>query len=218
MAYKLKPTAIGGGGGAVNRAKQLVFKAGLLALLFGGLASCGKKAEESLIIKMIPKESLVLEFNAYSCIQILNGIRTVDGGYATPDVSGPVVLFNKMSIQWTKDTKLYVHMLKIKFKGGGIAGGETTCDLTRDFPALFEYPINNPNDAYFEAGGFKEKGTIVSNPKCRLACSIPLADPEKPEIAATGEVLVKATEVTDEGTEKEKNFRVRSRFIVRVLP
>jgi hypothetical protein len=184
--------------------------------LFLGLSSCGQKADSGLIVKLIPKESLVLEFNAYTCLQIIEGIRTIDG-FVAPAVTGPVVQFNRMSMQWTKDTKLYVHSAKIKFRGGGIKGGETICDLTNDLPFLFESTGAN-NSGKYEAGGFLKPETANSNPKCRVVCSLPLENEEQPEISATGELIVKASEVSNEGEESEKVFRVKSKFRVTIKP
>lgn len=188
----------------------------LYVLLFISLASCSKSKQSDLIIKLQPKESLVLEMNAYSCFQVRTGINLRDK-YVEPDFPGPVVMFNKMTLEWTKTTKLFIHSVQIKFRGAGIAGGSTTCNITPDLPALFEDSTVN-STALYDQGTFLGKGVVTSHPRCRVVCSLPLADPDFPDIAATGEVIVKASEVTNEGAENEKYFRIRSRFNVSVRP
>ena len=183
------------------------------------IASCGAKKEDELEVRLMPKDSLVLEFNAYSCLQILEGIRTIDG-FVTPAIAGPVVQFNKMTLKWKKNTKLYIHYAKMKFRGAGIAGGETKCDFTNDLPSLFE-STEAANTGKYTEGAIQENmanQVISSNPRCRIACSIPLADPDYPEIAGSGELTVKASEVTNEGKETEKYFRVKSRFKISIQP
>lgn len=188
-------------------------------LVFGSvmLGSCAQQDDSSLVINFIPKETLVLDFSAFSCRQVLEGVRTADGAYVTPIITGPVVQFNRISMEWKKTTKLALHTIQIKFKGSGIEGGSTKCDLTYDLPALFETSTEG-NTVSFDNGIFQGKGKIYTNSKCRIACSIPLEDPEVPEISAVGEVIVKASEITNEGTDNEKIFRVRTRINVRVRP
>jgi len=207
----------------------------LLSLSFFVLGSCGKKPDSDLVIKISPNESLVLEMSAYSCQQIVDGIKT-DNGVIDPAIKGPVVLFNKLSLQWKRSTKLFIHQAKIKFTGSGIQGGESSCELTQYLPSFFEstaetislrvpatpattaMPLNQLQAAMYNASTFEAAGTIVSNPKCRVACSLPLVNAENPEISAAGELTVKASELTNEGTEEEKYFRIKSKFKIRVVP
>ena len=199
------------------RIKSFFSKLFFLMTLFITVGSCGKKVDSSLIVKMIPSETLVLEFNAFSCLQIVTGIRTSDG-FVTPAIQGPLIQFNRMTLEWTKSTsKLFLNSAKIKFRGVGIKGGETVCDLTGELPSLFEAREAN-NSAIYSAGGFNTKGKITSNPDCRIVCSMPLESSEVTEISATGELTIKGSELTNEGTESEKYFRVRSRLIVSVRP
>lgn len=186
-------------------------------LVFG---SCAQKTDSALEINIIPKQSIVLEFNAYSCQQYVdnNGIyRLPDGTQVPPAVAGPVVQFNRMNIKWKKSSKLFIHTLQIKFRGAGIAGGEAKCDLTAELSPLFESAAAG-NSAIFESGGFKGAGTINSHPRCRVICPLPLADPDVPEISAVGEVIMKASEITNEGTDQEKIYRIRTRMTVVVRP
>lgn len=199
------------------RLKSFFSKLVFLTFLFMGLGSCGTKVDNSLIIKLIPSDTLVLEFNAYSCQQIEAGIRTANG-FLTPAIEGPIVQFNRMTLEWKKSTsKLFVNSAKIKFRGAGIKGGETICDLTGELPSLFETSAAN-NSAIYSAGGFNTKGKITSNPNCRIVCSMPLENTETPEISATGELTIKGSELTNEGTESEKYFRVKSRVTISVKP
>jgi hypothetical protein len=86
---------------------------------------------------------------------------------------------------------------------------------------FFETPdaasIQSPTGIY-SAGIFSGKGIVTSNPRCRVACSLPLANPDHPEISASGELTVNASEVTNEGSESEKYFRVKSKFRIRITP
>jgi hypothetical protein len=83
--------------------------------------------------------------------------------------------------------------------------------------ALFE-STNANNSAIFKGGEFLAKGKITSNPNCRIPCSLPLVDPEKPEIMATGELIIKASEVAGSGTDEEVWHRVRSTFNFIIKP
>lgn len=185
-----------------------------------GLGSCAQKSDSALEIRMTPKESIVLEFNAYSCQQFVdnNGqYRLPDGTQVPPAIQGPVVQFNRMSIQWKKSTKLFIHTLQIKFRGAGIAGGEQKCDLTAELTPLFESAAAN-NAAVYESGGFTKAGTITSHPRCRVVCPIALSNTDVPEITATGEVTLKASEITNAGTDQEKIYRVKTRMTVLIKP
>ncbi len=190
----------------------------LIGTLFGTLSSCGKKGDQSLIVKLVPKDTLVLEVPAaYSCMQIVAGIQTSDGNLV-PEVAGPLIQFNRMSLEWTKENiPLHVHSAKLKIIGNGIVGGETTCDLTLQLLPLFESSDAN-NSNIFKGGEFLKNGRIDSNPNCRIPCSIPLVDPEKPEIMATGELIVKASEIASSGTDEEVWHRVRSSFRFVIKP
>lgn len=200
---------------------SMITKVILLGSLLGIVGSCGKKPESDLVLKLSPNESLVLEMDAYSCGQVLDGIVTDTGTYVTPKYKGPVVQFNRFSMQWKKSTKLFVHQAKIKFLGSGIQGGEATCDLTSSLKEFFEREVTAQTQSplnIYSGDTFLGAGTITSNPKCRVACSVPLTDPERPEITASGEITVKASELTNEGAEDEKYFRVKSNFRIRVVP
>jgi len=197
---------------------KMFFEQLILFCLILGIGSCGQKKESDLEIKISANQAIVLEYDAYSCLQLLTGIRGTDGTYVTPEIKGPVVTFNNMSFKWKKTSKLYISQAKIKFKGSGIRGGETSCDLTKDLYYLFEADSTVNSPALYSNGTFFSAGTITTNPKCRITCSMPLANPNVPEIAATGELVVKATEVNNEGTTDEKYFRVRSNYQVRVTP
>lgn len=202
----------------LNRASLCVFRRLFYAGAFwGALTSCGKKADSNLVVSLVPSDSIVLEFDAYSCTQIVTGIVGVDGQRVGPDIKGPVVLFNKMTMEWKKTSKLYIHDASIRFRGSGIQGGEAVCNITADLPALFESSAAG-NSSYYSNGGFIQKGKVTSNPNCRVACSLPLANPDVPEISATGELTVKASEVANEGTDDEKYYRVKSRVTVHVRP
>lgn len=198
--------------------KSLVSKLTVFSALFGVLSSCGKKSEQFLIVKLVPKDTLVLEVPAaYSCLQIVSGISSSTGGVVTPEVAGPLIQFNRMTMEWTKENvPLHVHSAKLVIRGSGIAGGETTCDLTLQVAPLFESSAAN-NSAYFKGGEFLAKGKITSNPNCRIPCTVPLDDPDKPEIMATGELTVKASEVANLDTDEEVWHRVKStfRFIIK---
>lgn len=190
----------------------------VIALLFPFLSSCSKKLSDDLEIKISPAETIVLGLNAYSCAQIVRG--EVGFNY-TPEFSAPIVVFNKFTMKWKKSTKLIINQVKIKFRGAGIAGGESTCDLTGEIGPYFEstnaLALQDPLDTY-SGGTFTQKGTIVSDPRCRVICNVPLQDPEVPEINANGELLVRATELTNEGQDNEKYYRVKSRFTLKVVP
>lgn len=205
-------------------------------LLLVAVGSCGKKPQDDLVLKIVPTETLVLELNAYSCDQIIEGINNeTGGGVVDPSIRGPVVLFNRMSMQWKKNTKLIVHQAKIRFTGVGLQGGESSCELTQYLNSFFESeeaigvrvpavtsadPTENEirKKNLFLGGMFMAPGTITSNPRCRIACPLSLANPDRPEISASGELTVKASELTNEGAENEKYYRVKSTFRIRVVP
>lgn len=180
--------------------------------------SCGKKAPEDLVIKISPDDSYVLDLNAYSCSQTVRGVGP--GSLEGPSISGPIVLFNKMTLEWKKSTELYIAQVKFKFTSNGITGGESVCDITGEIPALFEvgrYGEQTPTDS-FKNSTFVKSGTVFSNPLCRIACNIPLINKEVPEISGSGELTIKAFELTNKGAENERYYRVRSKFRVKISP
>jgi hypothetical protein len=205
--------------------KAIYLRATLYIASFALLSSCGKTADNTLKVSFQPKESLVIEKSVYSCFQsvvLRGGFLDRNGNLVPPEVQGPLVQFNRLKMEWTRNNKLYIHSLQIRFRGAGISGGESVCDLSTELMWLFEKEgptgdrVNDP--ALYDAGTFFKKGEIISNPLCRIACPIALADMNVPEISAVGEVTVKGTEVTDEGTDEEKVFRVRTRVNVIVRP
>lgn len=194
----------------------------LLSSLLGILGSCGKKPDSDLIIKLSPPDSPILQMDAYSCAQRIEGITdTTTGNPVTPKYKGPVVIFNRMTMEWKKSTKLFVTQAKIIFRGSGIQGGEETCELSPSFFDFFERETSaatqSPTGIY-SADTFLGKGIVTTNPKCRVICSVTLADPERPEISASAELSVRAVELTNEGKEDEKYFRVKSTFRARIVP
>lgn len=200
---------------------SVVSKIILLGSLLGIVGSCGKKQESDLVLKISPPDSLVIEMDAFSCGQWLEGIVTDTGAYVTPKYKGPVVQFNSFSMEWKRSSKLFITQAKIKFTGSGIQGGETTCELTSSLRDFFERDTTaqtqNPV-GIFSGQAFLGKGIVTINPKCNVVCSIPLANEDRPEISASGEMMVKASELTNEGKEDEKYFRVKSTFRIRVVP
>lgn len=195
----------------------------LWMFLFITLASCGEPAEQTLIIALSPMETLVVETpKTLSCKAQLTGTGSTTDPFPGGDVSGPLIKFNRFAMEWTKaSTTLYINSARIVFTSQGISGGQVSCDLTEQLPFLFEgsSSVNaNADPTIFTNGAFIQKGKIVSNPVCRIPCTIPLADPNVPEITAFGELVVKGTEVINEGEINEVNYRVRSRFVVRIIP
>ena len=185
---------------------------------FGLFTSCNKSAPQDLVIKITPEDSYVLDLNAYSCAQIVRGIGP--GSIEGPAISGPIVIFNKMSLEWKKSTELFIAQAKFKFTSAGITGGESTCDITGEIPALFEvgrYDQQSPKNI-FVTSTFGGQGSVESNPNCKVVCNIPLVNRDVPEINGSGELTIKAFELTNKGKEDERYYRVKSKFRVKISP
>lgn len=195
-----------------------VFKIIILGLGFMSLASCGKKGDQYLIVKLVPKDSLVLEVGAgYSCFLRVTGIVGSDGSIVPADIPGPLVMFNRMTIEWKKTgVPLYLHAAKLELRSSGISQGVSKCDLTTELAPLFD--SYSANSSVFTGGKFTTAGKITSNPICRIMCPIKLLDENVPEISATGILTLKASEVANENTDEEAWHRVRTTFNVTIRP
>lgn len=166
--------------------KLVVF---LIFFVLGAMLSCGKKKEPELLVVMTPEGSQVLETDGYSCLNKLARLTDTD---IRPDLAAPTLSFKKMTIEWTKDTPLYIQVVKLIIRGAGVTGGEQTCTFGVDeITALFEH-AGNPS---FVENTITAKGTYTSNPNCRVTCgSLSLADSNDVAINASGQLIVKATE------------------------